>query len=732
MKKFLKVFLIIVFIPVLAGAGYFVYIKFSSPEKIEPISLVPADALFMIETNNLTAGWDEIRKTELWKNLFQNESFDSISNQLLSIDSMMHNNKVAEMMLKGRKLMLTAHMISGLDYDFIFYIDVEYSSKLSGLFKSLQMLNFKVSDNIYKGYKVFEIVDLESNTKVYLSVINNVLVGSLSKLLLEDVILRKEEQYWVNDHDFQIITKEISAQTLINFYFNFERLPKFIQKYTSDDTDLVVLLSKVLKYSASNLNIQDNLIELDGSTLLQENASYLSVFDDVSAQRSMCYEILPSNTAFYMTFTFDDFNKAYNNLLKELEYSNKDDYKSYTKGIRNLEVELEIDIEEHLLNWIGNEISIVKTNPKFGSRNEDIILMIHSDDIELAKQSLQNMLKQLEETAPIKFKSKNYKNYEIQFLNIKGVFKLLFGDLFESIEKPYYTVVDDFVIFSNSDKTIIDLINFYLKGKTLSHNESFNAFKDNFNIKSNVSVFIQTPHIFRHIYQNSNNNFKEELLTNKDLYLSFNHIGLQLDVNDKLLKTRMIANYDENTLYNLVLEQLEMSSAEELFNLEYENLEFKFEIPEEQQLRKGSVKLKYENEVTQYEGKVRNGKADGLWRSYFNNGNIKSAVNYEEGKANGEAIFYYDAQNEPIKAEVIFDNDEIIDIYKEFYINGNKKAVLQYDDNKMNGEALLYYENGVLKIKGEYKDGLKTGKWEYFRENGEIYEKEKWKKGSKK
>jgi antitoxin component YwqK of YwqJK toxin-antitoxin module len=732
MKKFLKI-LFGIFIIIIVGAGsYYLYIKYLKNDKIEPISLVPSDAIFMVETSNLTNAWDEIRETQLWQSLTENSSFDSLNNQILSADSMMHNNKAVELIFSDRKLMLSAHMISGVDYDFIFYIDVEYVSKLSGLFKSLQLLNFSVKERIYKGSKVFEITENESQETISLTIINNILVGSFSNLLLEDVILRKEENFWKDNSDYTKIFEKINDDKLIRFYFNFSRIPKIIQKFTPDKTNTSDMLSKVFDFSAYHVDIQENLIEFDGFTLLQNNARYLSALSKITPQKSMCYELLPSNTAFYLSITFDEFQQAYKQIMNEFEKNNAKDFKSYQKGIKNLEIELEIDVEESLFKWIGNEVTLVKTNPKYGNRNEDLILVLHSYDIELANKSLQNLIKKIQETAPVNFKTKTYKNFDIHFINIKGFFKLIFGDLFESIEKPYFTVIDDYVLFSNSEKALEDLINFYLKGNTLSHNESFINFKDNFSIKSNVNLFVQTPHVFRHIYQTSNNNFKAELVENKDLYMSFNYWGLQMDVDNNLLKTRMIANYDKDAMYILELEELELSSAEELFNLEYENLDFKFEIPEEQQLRKGSVKLRFDNEIIQHEGKVKGGKPEGLWRSYYDNGKIESAVNYENGKANGEAIFYYDAHEEPKKAEVIFDNDEIIETYKEYYKNGNKKAILEYDDGKLDGEAQFYYENEILKIKGEYKDGLKTGKWEYYRENGEVYEKEKWKKGAKK
>ncbi|MCS5421444.1 toxin-antitoxin system YwqK family antitoxin [Psychrilyobacter sp. S5] len=48
------------------------------------------------------------------------------------------------------------------------------------------------------------------------------------------------------------------------------------------------------------------------------------------------------------------------------------------------------------------------------------------------------------------------------------------------------------------------------------------------------------------------------------------------------------------------------------------------------------------------------------------------------------------------------------------------------------GEAIAYYENGKIKFKGSYKDGLRKGEWIAYNENGKIKAKANFKDGGKK
>jgi len=61
-----------------------------------------------------------------------------------------------------------------------------------------------------------------------------------------------------------------------------------------------------------------------------------------------------------------------------------------------------------------------------------------------------------------------------------------------------------------------------------------------------------------------------------------------------------------------------------------------------------------------------------------------------------------------------------------------KRAVLEFEDGKLNGDASFYYDSGNIKIEGIYKNGQKEGKWKNYTEDGNIFDKAKWKKGQQK
>jgi antitoxin component YwqK of YwqJK toxin-antitoxin module len=45
---------------------------------------------------------------------------------------------------------------------------------------------------------------------------------------------------------------------------------------------------------------------------------------------------------------------------------------------------------------------------------------------------------------------------------------------------------------------------------------------------------------------------------------------------------------------------------------------------------------------------------------------------------------------------------------------------------KANGHSITYYKNGKIQYKGEYEDGQRTGKWEFYDEQGELQREEEF------
>jgi len=87
----------------------------------------------------------------------------------------------------------------------------------------------------------------------------------------------------------------------------------------------------------------------------------------------------------------------------------------------------------------------------------------------------------------------------------------------------------------------------------------------------------------------------------------------------------------------------------------------------------GMQTANYENGNKKYDGKMQNGKREGEWFLYFENGNMWSRCNYVENKKQGKSIVYLPS--------------------------GKKAYEGMYENDKPIGEWIYYNEDGTVNKK---------------------------------
>ena len=101
----------------------------------------------------------------------------------------------------------------------------------------------------------------------------------------------------------------------------------------------------------------------------------------------------------------------------------------------------------------------------------------------------------------------------------------------------------------------------------------------------------------------------------------------------------------------------------------------------------------------------KNGKIDGVARSYHENGNLQSQRFWKEGKGDGEFKVY--SESGQLLKEGTYKNGQMDGIWKEYFENGKLKAEMSYTDGKLDGVVKEFDRTGKLKSQATYKGGEK-------------------------
>lgn len=657
-KKILWAVLIIA----IGFVGYQTYIfTLAEEDNIQPIYLVPKNAAFVFETERPIDTWDEISASNIWKHFQTNTYFKNLTESLDDLDKTFQEQKQIIDFIGERDLLISVHVYKPKKFDFLYVADLQKLAKLNFLKKAIAKLtgdSYKITKRVYKSHEILELYDKKSRETLHITFIKNQLVASFTHVLVEQSIDQYLNPIIGRDVNFIEVRKQTDTDGFFNMYTQHTYLKEFLNCFTNSSNLKILERNKdALFYSGFDVSlIEGTIIQAIGFTNINTNTeTYLKALQKSGKAKRSVPKIAPRNTSLYLSFAFDDFTEFHEN-LEELQQKNPIIFKEYTDGVTYIENKLDINIKKNVYSWIGDEIALLHFNTELSKNKKDIAAVIKADDIDDATENLDYILSKIKENTPLKFKQINYRGFPINFFDLKGFFKLLAGDMFAKMEKPYFTIIDDFVIFSDSPNTLKEIINNHLIEYTLESSDAFSDFNYQFDKKSSLFAYVNTPNSYQELVNLSDRKTRQELVKNKPYISCFSQIGLQLIATDDMFESNITTSFEtpENITLNSnkeialkkeLLQKLNPQkdstvtiTRETIFNLApihpsdlsankykeyFENGKLQFEVELNNGVKHGDYNSFYPNGKTKIKGRFKKDKQYGTWKAYHQqNGNV--------------------------------------------------------------------------------------------------------------
>ena len=122
------------------------------------------------------------------------------------------------------------------------------------------------------------------------------------------------------------------------------------------------------------------------------------------------------------------------------------------------------------------------------------------------------------------------------------------------------------------------------------------------------------------------------------------------------------------------------------------------------------------------------GKLEGVSRRYDEDGNLREE-HYKNNVQEGLTRHYYGNTNEKKKREIMFKNGKPNGPYKDYYENGVLMTDGFRSDGKYEGMCKTYDQEGRLRVEKSYKNGRQEGPAKLFYETGELEKELRFSRG---
>jgi uncharacterized protein (UPF0333 family) len=274
------------------------------------------------------------------------------------------------------------------------------------------------------------------------------------------------------DATFVAYIKENSRfnkNNLANLFINFNKMPSLLTNILANNlTGELGIFNKQDTYAAFNYNFSKERLLFNGNTTLNSSENFYGLFVNLQAQQLTIANILPEKTANYTIYGINNYLTWKDELNKWLAI-NKEDEK-INSSMKAINEKYRLDLLQILPKYFKNQFVTfqLNTGEKFGA-------------VELNDEGKVNqfLLDLSSEYAP-----------DIRIFKESNIPFAFFGQPFKKFDRPFYTIIDNYLIMANNASSIQSFLNSYSSNKLLINDQDYISFSNQLSSSSTILFYV--------------------------------------------------------------------------------------------------------------------------------------------------------------------------------------------------------------------------------------------------
>lgn len=402
------------------------------------------------------------------------QGFESLQGFSQGIDHL--KSLLPAAMMQAQVEMVGAWVQSGKSESQVLFILPKFQKEYSVLWNNIQT-NYSVTTLSYDGEDVYRLTNKESKSVFYLASPSPYLLVSRSKIVIEKSLRQISNGSSLHTHpSFEHVWRATDQKSDISLYLHLPTMDNVLGVYYDD----LRFLPSIGGWILIDLNINDDKIFVSGfMDKSPSNVNFGFLASSANEQASKFARFVPSNVAFGLSLQVPS--------VFTLRQSVQDYYAMHVateqlqKKIDPTSPSLEIDYDD-ALGWISGEVALFYTPPNGAEPNMHTNAIFEVSDETEANQKLYE-LSEINQT-------EKYKGYEIYRIRYNHVFSNYLGGLFDGLDKPYYSFInDDYVLMSRSLRQLKTILNSIRSKNTLIEQPIIRQDNSQLNTAASIEIY---------------------------------------------------------------------------------------------------------------------------------------------------------------------------------------------------------------------------------------------------
>ncbi|WP_439697283.1 hypothetical protein ACFGVS_02355 [Mucilaginibacter sp. AW1-7] len=339
---------------------------------------------------------------------------------------------------------------------------------------------------------------------------DNIFVGSFSKALIDLSALYKSDK---SKTIFVPLPDQQNANSLANLYINYGQLsPLFDEVFKNNNTDIFKSFRLLPAVAALSINYKNDALMFNGITSLNNHTySYLNLFTKQQPVDNRLKDMFPATTAYSICFAVSDPQKFEADLsqwhFKAGVNAEKD------KLFRKIKQETGLLLKNEFEPLLSNEFAVVTT------RYQEKFAIISVKDGSKLLPLMTNISTMISDG--------------IGQFNYEKIPFFLLGDAFSIFRKPYFMVIDNYLVLAASPSELSSYTDTYINRKFISKTGQYNEFDNLLAERSNVAFFINFKNAQPILKRDLKNPFYDAFENNHPGWKDFYGAAYQFTASDR-------------------------------------------------------------------------------------------------------------------------------------------------------------------------------------------------------
>jgi hypothetical protein len=262
---------------------------------------------------------------------------------------------------------------------------------------------------------------------------------------------------------------KFNKNSLANLYIDFNRLPQLLKTIlTNDLTGELSVLNSQHSFAVLSYNFSKQRMFFSGNTRVNDSRNYLRLFSDLLPQKNMIDHILPGNTANFTLYSIPEY-LSWRKSLNDW-FTVNTEYNDIRKIITLTNQKYRLDLEEIFPKYFRGQLICfqLKSAEKLGA------IQLNNGD------KVSQLLLDL---------SEDY-SQDIKLLKEPGLLYCYFGEPFKKFRRPYYTIIDNYMVFANYASSLQAFLNSYQKNDLLVNSPDYSNLFNQISDDANITYYI--------------------------------------------------------------------------------------------------------------------------------------------------------------------------------------------------------------------------------------------------